>query len=64
MLLGGGGVTIKGYLKEIWEVAVTVLYPDFGGDYTNISICWKQLSIKSDFLMLNKILNAETEDGI
>lgn len=37
MLLGGGGATIKRYLKEIWEVAVTVLYPDFGGDYTNIS---------------------------
>lgn len=37
MLLGGGGATIKGYLKEIWEVAGTVLYPDFGGDYTNIS---------------------------
>ena len=37
MLLGGGGATIKGYLKEIWEVAGTVLYPYFGGDYTNIS---------------------------
>ena len=39
MLLGGGGATIKRYLKEIWEVAVTVLYPDGRGGYINHT-CW------------------------
>lgn len=58
----GERAILKGYHKEVWGVAVTVLYPDFGGDYTNVSVLVMLKATQNQkwfFLMLKKILNTE-----
>lgn len=60
----GGGATIKGYLKEVWgalELFCILILVVVIQIYLSLW-CWKQLRIKNDFLMLNKILNAENAD--